>query len=189
MASIEEKAGLINQVVGIADELMGLLTSINNEVTLDNTTKMEYAGDAMFKAVDIISTITNTTQEDREKLFAAISKFKVVISKIRIYMDAFDNAMKYSTVSKQVDEAERNINNAQQAVESMPVQQPVQQQVVEQPMQQVVQPQTVEQNYNSEPAIMPVEPQEQMEQSMEQPQIEDVKKLTLQPNVRSFQGV
>lgn len=186
MASIEERAGLINQVVGIADELMGLLTSINNEVTLDNTTKMEYAGDAMFKAVDIISTITNTTQEDREKLFAAISKFKVVISKIRIYMDAFDNAMKYSTVSKQVDEAERNINNAQQAVEAMPVQQPVQQVVQPQP---VGQPQTVEQNYNSEPAIMPVEPQEQMEQSVEQPQIEDVKKLTLQPNVRSFQGV
>ena len=173
MPSSEERSELINQVVATADNLMGLLTSINNNVTLDNTTKMEYAGDAMFKAVDIISTITNTTQEEREKLFGAISKFKVVISKIRMYMDAFDNAMKFSTVSQQVNTAEQNINSVQQTMNTAPME----------PQPSVPVSQTpVENSYVAAPTVMPVESQDQVVQSMEQPQMEAVKKLTLQPN-------
>ena len=94
---------------------MGSITGVDFE----SINKAAYASNMILEATDMISQIKDTSQDEREKLFAAMGIFKNVAGIIKPYMGKVDEAMKTSTEPTQYEEVVKDVNELTSQVNNM----------------------------------------------------------------------
>lgn len=118
MANIDDRNNLISEISNLASRLTELVGSITG-VDFESINKAAYASNMILEATDMISQIKDTSQDEREKLFAAMGIFKNVAGIIKPYMGKVDEAMKTSTEPTQYEEVVKDVNELTSQVNNM----------------------------------------------------------------------